>query len=142
MSTQTSAEMAGGTAVGLSGHIHGFNADVEARLDGMMMQVGKWIVDNAGVLLGHVKMSVTNNGKGLTLNVVNYDSGVEHHGVLRPCEKADFNFMAAVVDVDPGKLKHAVLHAIEDSEVDFCLDDHDCGCGHHHGHTHEPEHRH
>ncbi len=140
MTEKTSAEMAGGIAVGMTGHIHGFNADAEARLDAMMMEVGKWIYTEAGMFLGHVKMSVTKDGKGITLNLTNLDTGVEHHNSLSPCPVADFNFMAAVLDVDDEKLEHRILHAMEDSGVDICIDgdghehhhhDHDCNCSCH-----------
>ena len=145
MTDQTSAEMAGGIAAGFTGHIHGFNADVEARLDGMMLSVGRWIEKEAGTLLGHVKMSITKEGKGVTLNLIDLITGVEHHNSLAPCASADFNFMAAVLDVDLEELEHFILHAMEDSGVDFCIDgDHECSCGkdhgHHHGHTHDHEH--
>lgn len=136
----TSAEQAGGVAAGFSGHIHGFNADAEARLDKMMMSVGRWVESEAGMMLGHIKMSVTVDGVGITLNLTSLENGVEHHDRLRPCVKADFNFMAAVLDVDKDELEHIMLHAIEDSGVDFCLDEHECACGHHHDHHHEHHH--
>lgn len=142
MTEKTSAEMAGGVAVGFNGHIHGFNADAEARLDKMMLEVGKWIESETGMFLGHIKMSVTVNDKGITLNLTDLDVGVEHHESLAPSPKADFNFMVAVVDVDKGELEHRMHHAMEDSGVDFCLNDHECGCGHHHEHSHEHEHEH
>lgn len=145
MTEQTSAELAGGIAVGFTGHIHGFNADVEARLDSMMVVVAKWIEKEAGVFLGHIKMSVTKGDKGLTLNLIDLSTGVEHHNSLAPCVSADFNFMAAVLDTDSEELEHLILHTMEDSGVDFCIDGgHECGCGrdheHHHGHTHKHDH--
>ena len=140
MSEETSIEMSGGTAVGFKGHIHGFNADAEARLDKMMMEVGRWVEQEAGVLLGHIKMAVTFEGKGVTMNLTDMNEGVLHHDVLRPKEKVDFVFMAAVTDVDHDELEHRMLHAIEDSGVDFCLEEHECSCGHHHEHNHDHEH--
>lgn len=144
-----SAEEAGGVGVGFTGHIHGFNADAEARLDEMMMRVGRWVEDQAGVMMGHIKMSVTCEGKGITLNLTDMTQGVEHHDSLRPCRKADFNFMAAVLDVDKGELEHQMLHALEDSGVYMHIDEHECACGmdhhdheHHHGHDHEHHHDH
>ena len=136
MSGETSAEMAGGVAAGFTGHIHGFNADCEARLDAMMIAVGRWVESEAGMLLGHIKMNVTVDGKGVTLNLTDLSRGVEHHDRLRPAVKADFNFMAAVLDVDRHELEHAMLHAMEDSGVDICMDEHECSCGHHHDHEH------
>ncbi|MFA6710121.1 MAG: hypothetical protein WCR24_04880 [Candidatus Methanomethylophilaceae archaeon] len=143
MKEQTSAEMAGGIAVGITGHVHGFNADAEARLDNMMMDVAEWIEKNAGMFLGHIKMSVAREDKGLTLNLVDIGTGVEHHNCLAPCVLADFNFMAAVLDVDQEELEHFILHAMEDSGVDLCIDDgHECGCGKNHEHDHEHMHKH
>lgn len=139
MSEQTSVEMANGVAAGFTGHIHGFNADAEARLDSMMMEVGKWVESESGMYLGHIKMNVTVDGKGITLNLTDLDNGVEHHDRLRPAVKADFNFMAAVLDVDKEELEHRMLHAMEDSGVDFCIDEHECSCGHHHDHEHGEE---
>lgn len=131
-----SIEEAHGAAAGFSGHIHGFNADAEARLDRMMVRVAKWAEGEAGMFLGHVKMAVTYEGKGITLNLTDLNEGVQHHNVLTPKQKVDFSFMAAITDVDEHELEHAMLHAIEDSGVDFCLDEHECSCGHHHGHEH------
>ena len=137
-----SEELAGGVGVGFTGHIHGFNADAEARLDSMMMQVGRWVEKEAGYLMGHIKMSVTVDGKGITLNLTDLSIGVEHHDRLRPSKEAEFNFMAAVVDVDEGELEHAMVHAMEDCGVYFHIDEHECACGHdhhdndHHDHDH------
>jgi hypothetical protein len=132
--------MAGGVAVGVNGHIHGFNADAEARLDNAMVQVGKWIDKTAGYFLGHVKMAIYTGDEGITLNLIDLSIGVEHHGTMAPAEKADYNFMAAVVDVDADELKHVMLHALEDSGVDICFDEHECHChDHEHGHHHDGE---
>jgi len=139
---ETSADMVGGVGVGFTGHIHGFNADAEARLDSMMMEVGKWVEKEAGYLMGHIKMSVTVDGKGITLNLTDLKIGVEHHDYLKPSKKADFNFMAAVVDVDKGELEHAMMHAMEDCGVYFHVDEHECACGHEHHHHHDHEHDH
>ena len=135
-----SEELAGGVGVGFTGHIHGFNADAEARLDSMMMQVGRWVEKEAGYLMGHIKMSVTVDGKGITLNLTDLNIGVEHHNRLKPSKEADFNFMAAVVDVDEGELEHAMVHAMEDSGVYFHVDEHECACGHDHSHEHDHHH--
>ncbi len=134
-----SKEEANGAAAGFTGHIHNFNADAEARLADMMMNVGKWAEKESGVFLGHIKMAVTYEGKGITLNLTDLNEGVQHHNSLLPKQKVDFNFMAAVTDVDEHELEHMMLHAIEDSGVDFCLDEHECSCGHHH---HHGEHHH
>ena len=142
---ENSEELAGGVGVGFTGHIHGFNADAEARLDAMMMQVGKWVEKEAGFLMGHIKMSVTVDGKGITLNLTDLSTGVEHHNSLKPSKQADFNFMAAVTDVDEGDLEHAMMHAMEDSGVYFDVDEHECACGHdhhHEHHDHDHEHHH
>ena len=145
---ENSEELAGGVGVGFTGHIHGFNADAEARLDSMMMQVGRWVEQEAGYLMGHIKMSVTVDGKGITLNLTDLKTGVQHHDRLKPSKEADFNFMAAVTDVDEGDLEHAMVHAMEDSGVYFEIDEHVCACGHdhhhhdHHDHDHEHHHHH
>ena len=142
---ENSEELAGGVGVGFTGHIHGFNADAEARLDAMMMQVGKWVEKEAGFLMGHIKMSVTVDGKGITLNLTDLKTGVEHHNSLKPSKQADFNFMAAVTDVKEGDLEHAMMHAMEDSGVYFDVDEHECACGHdhhHEHHDHDHEHHH
>ena len=140
---ETSAEQAGGVSAGFTGHIHGFNADAEARLDAMMMQVGKWVESEAGYLMGHIKMSVTVDGKGITLNLTDLKTGVQHHDRLKPSKEADFNFMAAVTDVDEGELEHIMLHAMEDSGVYFEIHEHgeECHChDHHHEHDHDHHH--
>lgn len=136
----TSIEEANGSAAGFSGHIHGFNADAEARLVDMMMKIGRWVDEESGMFLGHIKMAILYEGKGITLNLTDLDEGVLRHGDLMPKQKVDFDFMAAVTDVDEGELEHVMLHAIEDSGVDFCLDEHECSCGHHHEHHHDHEH--
>ncbi len=148
---QTSAEMAGGVAVGLTGRIFGFNADAEARLDKMLTEIGAWIENDAGYFLGHVKLAIYNDDGGITLNLIDTEIGVEHHGTFEPCEEATFNFMAAVVDVDEHKLKHAAMHALEDSGVDVILNEEEhhhhhehgenctCGCHDEHHHEHKEE---
>ncbi|MDR3075050.1 MAG: hydrogenase nickel incorporation protein HypA [Candidatus Methanoplasma sp.] len=150
---KTSIEEAGGVAVGLTGHIHGYNADVAARLSNALLATGKWVGDESGSFLGHIKAAVfDSDGKGITLNLTDMDNGVEHHGTLSPCERADFTFMSAVLDVDSHKLEHVMLDALEDSGIDYHLEEHhhhnhDNGGhhehgGHHHSHDHGHEHHH
>lgn len=153
----SSIEQAGGCAVGISGTITGFNADAEARFAKALLQIGQWVTDQSGCLLGHIKAAlVLDDGRGITLNLTDMDNGVEHHGTLEPCEKVRFDFMCAVLDVDEHELKHRMYHAVDDTGLDYELDeevechchDHDhehdhecgCGCGHHHDHEHEREH--
>jgi len=133
---KTSIEEAGGVAVGMTGHIHGFNADVEARLDKAMMRTGEYVKKESGSLLGHVKVAIyLEDGKGVTLNLTNLETGVEHHGVLEPCEKVNFNFMAAVLDVDKHELEHEMMHILEDTGIDYHLES-----GHHHHHDDGDDH--
>ena len=154
----TSMEMAGGVAVGLHGTITGFNADAEARFAKAMIQVGEWVQKETGCLLGHIKSAfLAEDGSGITLNLTDLDNGVEHHGTLEPQEKVSFDFMCAVLDVDEHELKHRMYHAVDDTGLDYELDehvechchdhdhhhDHDhCSCGHDHDHHHEHHHDH
>ena len=133
---RTSIEEAGGVAIGLTGHIHGYNADVAARFSKVLLTTGKWVEKESGSLLGHIKAAIYNaDGKGLTFNLIDLKIGVEQHGTLPPQEKVNFNFMSAVVDVDSHALEHVMLDALEDSGIDYHLDN-----GHHHHHDHEHEH--
>lgn len=128
----TSVEEAHGAAVGFSGHIHGFNNDVEFRLAEMIMKVGKWVEQEAGMFLGHIKMALSCGDTGINLNLTDLEEGVIHHNTMSPKEKVDFSFMAAVTDVDGHELEHVMQHAMKDSGVDFCVED----VGHHHDHHH------
>ncbi|MCL1979214.1 MAG: hydrogenase nickel incorporation protein HypA [Methanomassiliicoccaceae archaeon] len=135
---KTSIEEAGGVAVGLTGHIHGYNADVAARFSKVLLTTGKWVEKESGSLLGHIKAAIYDSeGKGLTLNLTNLENGVEQHGTLPPQERAEFNFMSAVLDVDPHELEHVMMDALEDSGIDLHLKDH-----HHHDHEHHGHHDH
>ncbi len=121
----TPHEAADGGAGGLQGTITGWNADSEARMAGALLTVGKWVVKESGVLLGHIKAAVVDDsGKGITLNLTDLDNGVEHHGSLEPMEKVRFSFMTAVVDVDEHELKHRMFHANEEPRLDYELDAH------------------
>ena len=141
----TSIEQAGGCAVGLSGTITGFNADAEARFAKALMQVGQWVTDESGCLLGHIKAAIVKeDGSGITLNLTDIKNGVEHHGTMDPQEKVHFTFMCAVLDVDEHELKHRMYHAIDDTGLDYELEEHvECHChDHHHDHDHDHEHHH
>ena len=135
----TSLDDASGCAVGLQGSIIGWNADAEARMAGALLTVGKWVAQESGCLLGHIKAAVVDeNGAGVTLNLTDLDNGVEHHGTLEPMEKVRFAFMCAVVDVDEHELRHRIFHAIDDTGLDYELDEHvECHC-----HDHDHEHHH
>ncbi len=137
----TSLDDASGCAVGLQGSIVGWNADAEARMANALLTVGKWVAQESGCLLGHIKAAVVDeNGAGVTLNLTDLDNGVEHHGTLEPMEKVRFAFMCAVVDVDEHELRHRMFHAIDDTGLDYELDEHvECHC---HDHDHEHEHGH
>ena len=144
---KTSIEEAGGCAVGLTGTITGYNADAEARFAKALLQVGQWVAKESGCMLGHIKAAiVTEAGNGVTLNLTDLDNGVEHHGTLDPQEKVHFDFMCAVLDVDEHELKHQMYHAIDDTGLDYELDEHvECHChdhDHHHDHDHEHGHEH
>lgn len=144
-----SAELAGGNAVGVNGKIRGFNADVEARLADVLLSVGKWVEKEAGALMGHIKLAVTNGTQTVTMNLTDLSEGVLYHGKVRPSPDVDFTFMAAVLDVDGHELEHKVYHALEDSGINMHLENHhhhhdgECSCGHdHHHHHHEHDHDH
>lgn len=136
----TSLEQAGGCAVGLSGTITGFNADAEARFAKALMDVGQWVTKESGCLLGHIKAAIVKeDGSGITLNLTDIENGVEHHGTMDPQEKVSFTFMCAVLDVDEHELQHRMYHAIDDTGLDYELEEHvECHChDHHHDHDHE-----
>ena len=140
---KTSIEEAGGCAVGLTGKINCFNADAEARFAKALMSIGEWVQQESGCLLGHIKAAITlDDGSGITLNLTDLENGVEHHGTLEPQEKVNFTFMCAVLDVDEGELRHRMYHAIDDSGLDYELDEHvECHC-HDHDHHHDHDHDH
>jgi hypothetical protein len=145
---RTSVEEAGGVAVGLMGHIQGYNADVAARFSNVLLTTGKWVEKESGSLLGHIKAAIYNSdGDGFTLNLIDVENGVEQHGTLPPQEIVNFNFMSAVVDVDPHDLEHVMVDALEDSGIDYYLEKHhhhhhDEGHEHDHGHRHGHDHKH
>ncbi len=148
---ENSMDYAGGVAVGVTGYITNFNADAQARISGALMEIGKWIDEESGAFLGHVKCGIyLENGDGVTLNLTNLENGVEVHGILEPAEKVGFSILCAVLDVDKHELEHMLLHALEDTFLDIELtkgshshkhDDHcgcgdNCKCGNHHEHHH------
>lgn len=135
---RTSAEMAGGTAVGFKGKVRGFNADAERRLKDMLTAIGKWAESESGMMTGHIKMSVSTDKGGITLNLTDMSEGVLIQGNLRPTPEAEFHIMAALTDVEKGDLEHKMVHAMEDSGV-FLEFDH---CGHSHDHNHHHDHDH
>ena len=146
---QSSIEEAHGAATGFTGTIDNWNADAEEKFADALMAVGKFVQGESGCLLGHIKAAIyVEDGKGITLNLIDMDNGVEHHGTLARCDSVRFNFMCAVLDVEEMELQHRMIHAIDDSGMDYHIDkeslkhhhhDHD----HEHGHEdHEHEHHH
>ena len=138
MSEFNSAELANGKSIGLNGEIRGFNADVEARLADVLMQVGRWVERESGALMGHIKMAVTNGDQAVTMNLTDIDEGVLFHGKVRPSQTVQFSFMAAVLDVDDHELEHRTLHAFEDSGIMMDIHEHSSS-HHHHHHDHGPD---
>ena len=138
MSEFNSAEMAGGKSIGLNGEIRGFNADVEARLADVLLQVGRWVERESGALMGHIKMAVSNGDQTMTMNLTDLDEGVLYHGKVRPSKSVQFSFMAAVLDVDDHELEHRTLHAFEDSGIMMDIQGHSSS-HHHHHHHHDGE---
>lgn len=133
----TSIEEAGGCAAGFTGTIENFNSDAEMRLADALMAVGKYVQGESGCLLGHIKAAVyTEEGSGLTLNLIDMDNGVEHHGTLPRADHVKFNFMCAVLDVDEHELTHEMMHAIDDSGLDYKIDPESL---HHHHHHHDDD---
>ena len=133
---KSSIEEAGGVAVGVTGTFENFNSDAEARLADALMKVGRYVQGESGCLLGHIKAAVyTEDGKGITLNLIDMDNGVEHHGTMAPTEHVKFNFMCAVLDVDEHELQHIMIDAVEESGIEYQLDPTSM---HHHHHHHGP----
>ncbi|MCQ2056364.1 MAG: hypothetical protein MJY64_02730 [archaeon] len=130
MSEETSIELSNGAAVGFTGHIHDFDANVETELDHVMMEIGKWVESEAEIFLGHIKMAITSNDKSITLNLTDLEEGVKHHNILGRVGNVHFNFMVAVTDVDEHKLKDQILHIMKNSKINFCLEEHECSCEH------------
>ncbi len=139
MSEFNSAEMAGGKSIGLNGEIRGFNADVEARLADVLLQVGRWVERESGALMGHIKMAVSNGDQTMTMNLTDLDEGVLYHGKVRPSKSVQFSFMAAVLDVDDHELEHRTLHAFEDSGIMMDIQGHSSSHHHHHHHHEDGE---
>ncbi|MCQ2079597.1 MAG: hydrogenase nickel incorporation protein HypA [archaeon] len=134
---ENSIKEAGGCAAGFTGRFFNFNADAEARLAEALFTVGKFVQGESGCLLGHIKAAVVNkDGVGITLNLIDMDNGVEHHGTMPRCDEAEFNFMCAVLDVDEYELTHKMLHAIDDSGIDYFINKESLE-HHHHHHDHE-----
>ena len=127
---------AGGCAAGFTGRFFNFNTDAEQRLAEALMTVGKFVQGESGCLLGHIKAAVyVEGGEGITLNLIDMDNGVEHHGTMNRADEVKFNFMCAVLDVDEHELTHEMLHAIDDSGLDYAIDKE--SLEHHHHHEHE-----
>ena len=127
---------AGGCAAGFTGRFFNFNSDAEQRLAEALMTVGKFVQGESGCLLGHIKAAVyVEGGEGITLNLIDMDNGVEHHGTMNRADEVKFNFMCAVLDVDEHELTHEMLHAIDDSGLDYAIDKE--SLEHHHHHEHE-----
>ena len=70
---------------------------------------------------------------------IDMDNGVEHHGTLARCDSVRFNFMCAVLDVEEMELQHRMIHAIDDSGMDYHIDKESLK---HHHHDHDHEHGH
>jgi hypothetical protein len=132
---ENSIKEAGGCAAGFRGKFFNFNADAEARLADALLAVGKYVQGESGCLLGHIKAAVVNEkGEGITLNLIDMDNGVEHHGTLPRSDVVTFDFMCAVLDVDEHELTHKMLHAIDDSGIDYFIDKESLEHHHHHDH--------
>lgn len=126
---KTSIEIAGGVSIGFTGHIHCLDLE---RMDSMMMEIGEWIEEEAGTLMGHIKMSLKTEEEGITLNLTDLSTGVEYHGDLRNSKSANFNFMVAALDVDKSKLERAIMDAMEHHEICLDIDSSKCFHKHHH----------
>lgn len=134
---ENSIKEAGGCAAGFRGKFYNFNADAEAKLDAALITVGKFVQGESGCLLGHIKAAVINDkGEGITLNLIDMDNGVEHHGTIPRSDEVNFDFMCAVLDVDEHELTHKMLHAIDDSGIDYFIDKESLKHHHHHDHEH------
>lgn len=99
-----SAEEAGGTAHGISARYAMENDGLEV-VKNILRATAEWVEDNAGMFLGHVKMSLDAGGNGsMTLNLTDLDTGVEEHGSMNLPANVQMKFMAAVLDVDHDEL--------------------------------------
>ncbi|MGI6472448.1 MAG: hydrogenase nickel incorporation protein HypA [Candidatus Methanomethylophilaceae archaeon] len=137
---ENSMDYAGGVAVGTMGYITNFNADAQARIVGAMTEIAKWVKEEAGVFLGHIKCGIhLEDGTGITLNITDLENGVEVHGVLEPSEKVEFSILCAVLDVDKHELDHMMFHALEDTFLDIEFREGGHSHDHNHGHSHDDD---
>lgn len=109
-----SAEMAGGTAHGLSMTIVNMGIRELEALEDILMDTGRWTGSAAGMFLGHIKMAIDAGGRGaMTLNLTDLGTGVERHGSISFPADAEVRFMAAVLDVDRQSLEERMESSVK-----------------------------
>ena len=112
-----SAEEAGGTAFGISGHIAGMDVEVLERLGNVLVEIGEWVKGTSGSFLGHVKMSLDSDSGAMTINLTDLKRGADHHGAIALPSDVRIRLMAAVLDVDHDELEVTARNALK--KVDF-----------------------
>lgn len=132
---EDSMEEVGGVAVGITGTLPIFDDRIEDRFSDALVKVGTFVQGSTGCLLGHIKASITSqDGNGITLNLIDMDNGVEHHGHMDPCKDAKFIFMCAVLDVESDSLRREMVDAVMTSGLRAEIDAEE---PHHHHHHHD-----
>ncbi len=117
MSDENSKELADAGTFGLKADFHAHPAiaskDLVALMERLLKDVGTRVVEEKGMLLGHIKAFVTTDRGTLKINLIDMDLGPETLDRLSSptVERGEIKFMAALVGLED----HEVEDIMEDS---------------------------
>lgn len=117
MSDESSKELADAGTFGLKADFHAHPAiaskDLVALMERLLKDVGTRVVEEKGMLLGHIKAFVTTDRGTLKINLIDMDLGPETLDRLSSptVERGEIKFMAALVGLED----HEVEDIMEDS---------------------------
>jgi hypothetical protein len=140
MSDENSKELADAGTFGLKADFHAHPAiaskDLVALMEKLLKDVGTKVVEEKGMMLGHIKAFVTADRGTLKVNLIDMDLGPETLDRLSSptVEKGELKFMAALVGLED----HEVEEIMEDSldiledRLELEIEEHEHDHEHHH----------
>jgi hypothetical protein len=140
MSDEDSKELADAGTFGLKAEFHAHPAiaskDLIALMEKLLVDVGTKVVEERGMMLGHIKAFVSTGRGTLKINLIDMDIGPETLDRLSSptVEKGEIKFMAALVGLDDHEVEEIMedsLDVLED-RLELEIEEHEHDHEHHH----------
>lgn len=138
--SEDSKELADAGSFGLKADFHAHPAipskELVALMEKLLKDVGTKVMEEKGMMIGHIKTFVTTPQGTLKVNLIDMDIGPETVDRLSAptVEKGEIKFMAALVGLDDHEVEEIMEYSLEvlEDRLELEIEEHEHDHEHHH----------